>query len=364
MNQVRIELTYELLKALGVFEREDVLLQEPKEVKDEVLRLFHGQEYIDKVKEASDGTLHTGSFIFGLGTGDNPIFKGMYEASVVHVGATIQSTDLVASEKVNHSFSPAGGLHHASETSASGFCIFNDVVIGIKYLMEKYGAKKVAYVDIDSHHGDGVQWAFYTNPNVLTISFHESGRYLFPGSGFVREIGEGEGKGYSVNVPFPPYTRDGSYLKAFREIVPALLSSFKPDCIFTQLGADAHFSDPLTHLMISTTSYREIGKTIHELAHELCGGKWVAVGGGGYDPAAVARVWSILFGQMVGIEFEDELPKEWLTICEEKLGRKPSPRLYDSLEKEEEPNTSKEVEKIVQAVKNEVFPHHGLPAKS
>ncbi|MFQ6107746.1 MAG: acetoin utilization protein AcuC [Thermoplasmata archaeon] len=357
MNQIRIKLTYELMKALGVLEREEILFKEPEAATEEQIGLVHGKDYIEMVKDVSDGKQKRGAFLFGLGSGDNPIFEDMYNASAIHTGATINACDLVLSGKVNHAFTPAGGLHHAARSRASGFCVFNDPAIAIENMIVKGGLEKVAYIDIDAHHGDGVQFLFFDRPDVLTISLHESGRYLFPGTGFETEIGDGEGKGFAVNVPLPPYTRDRSYIYAFREIVPPLLEAYEPDLIFTQLGADAHRSDPLTHLMIGTITYETIGGLIHDLAHDICDGKWAGVGGGGYDPTVVPRIWTLIFGQMAGIAIPDELPEGWRSLCHEMSGESPSEKLRDE---PEESDVSRDVRLLVKSVKESVFPFHGL----
>ena len=357
MNQIRIKLTYELMKELGILDREEVMVSEPEAATSEQIQLIHSKDYVEMVRNISDGKSKQGAFLFGLGSGDNPIFEDMYYASAVHTGAVIHATDIVMDGQVNHAFTPAGGLHHASQSRASGFCVFNDPAIAIKKLLVEGKVKSAAYVDIDAHHGDGVQALFYDSPEVLTISLHESGRYLFPGTGFENEVGTGEGKGFSVNVPLPTYTRDSSYIFAFNEIVPPLLESFKPDMILTQLGADAHQSDPLTHLMIGTGTYERIAGTIHDLAHEICDGKWVGVGGGGYDPAVVPRVWTVIFSKMAGIELPDEVPEGWKSQCKKLAGEIPSDKLRDELEETEVP---KDVQALVGDVKKCVFPYHGL----
>ncbi|MFQ5909316.1 MAG: acetoin utilization protein AcuC [Thermoplasmata archaeon] len=357
MNQIRIKLTYELMKALGIFEREEILLSEPEAATEDQIALMHGRDYIDMVKEVSDGERRQGAFLFGLGSGDNPIFEDMYNASAIHTGATMHACDLVLSGEVNHAFTPAGGLHHASRSRASGFCVFNDPAIAIEDLLVNKELKRVVYIDIDAHHGDGVQFLFFDRPDVLTISIHESGKYLFPGSGFENELGDEEGKGFAVNVPLPPYTRDQSYIYAFKEIVPPLLESYKPDFIFTQLGADAHRSDPLTHLMIGTMTYEEVGGIVHEISHEICNGRWVGVGGGGYDPTVVPRIWTAIFGQMAGIDIQNELPQSWRTLCREMTGESPSKSLRDESEDADVP---KDIKVLVENVKKSVFPYHGL----
>jgi acetoin utilization protein AcuC len=357
MNQIRTKLTYELMKELGIFGREDVTLSEPEVASLEDIQLVHGKDYIGMVKSVSDGKTKQGAFLFGLGSGDNPIFEDMYHASAVHTGAATHAAGIVMDGQVDHAFTPAGGLHHAQPSRASGFCVFNDAAIAIRKLITEGRVKKVVYIDIDAHHGDGVQDIFYESSEVLTISLHESGRYLFPGTGFENEIGEGEGKGFAVNVPLPTYTKDSSYIFAFNEIVPPLLQSFKPDLILTQLGADAHQSDPLTHLMIGTRTYERVAGIVHDLAHDICNGRWVGVGGGGYDPAVVPRIWTVIFGKMAGIELPEKVPSEWKSLCREMAGETPSETLHDELEETKVP---RDVEMVVRDVKRSVFPHHGL----
>jgi acetoin utilization protein AcuC len=212
-----------------------------------------------------------------------------------------------------HAMCISGGLHHALRSQASGFCVYNDAGVAIARLKEERPGIRVAYVDTDAHHGDGVQWMFFEDPDVLTVSIHESGRYLFPGTGEVQEKGMGEGKGYSVNVPLLPYTDDDSFISTFEAVVPEALRAFEPDLIISQNGCDAHKLDPLSHLSATTRLYEHVPAAIHDLAHELCDGRWVATGGGGYDIwRVVPRAWSALWAAVSHQELSEEVPDDWL----------------------------------------------------
>ncbi|MDE2844177.1 MAG: acetoin utilization protein AcuC, partial [Chloroflexota bacterium] len=222
MRPVRLRHTYELLSAYGAFEDGTSRLINPRSATEEELEWVHTPEYIAAVRALSSGLAADRPERFGFSAmGDNPVYPGMYDAATLSSGATLVAAELVAAKRVDVAFSVSGGLHHAAPTHASGFCIFNDPAIAIKYFLER--GMRVAYVDVDAHHGDGVQEVFYGDDRALTISIHESGRFLFPGTGFVSESGTGGGVGYSVNIPLYPYTEDEPYLWAFREVVPPLI---------------------------------------------------------------------------------------------------------------------------------------------
>ncbi|MEJ8543982.1 acetoin utilization protein AcuC [Brevibacillus borstelensis] len=329
-NQRRLLLTYDLMSAHGLLTDADIL--PPRMATDDELALVHDRRYIDFVREQghSDKELPAAAS-YGLGTEDVPCFPQMHEASARIVGGTLQAVDAVMNGEAKHAFNPAGGLHHAFRGRASGFCIYNDCSVAIAYMRKHWNAR-VLYIDTDAHHGDGVQWAFYDDPNVLTVSIHETGKYLFPGTGNLTERGDGSGYGYSVNVPLDAFTEDGSYLDIYRELLPKLAKGFKPDVILTQNGCDAHAFDPLTHLSCSMRIYQEIPRLAHQLAHEYCDGKWIAVGGGGYDIwRVVPRAWTLLWSEMSDQPLADgPTPKEWLArwqpLSEEKL----PDRLFDT----------------------------------
>lgn len=316
MKPVRLLLTAELMRAYGLPERANVSETAPRAATDDELLLIHGPEYIEAVKALSlPGAREGDGLGWGLGTGDNPIFVDMHEASATIAGGAIQGADLVMTGEFDHVFHFAGGLHHAQRDRASGFCVYNDVAIAAAHLKREYGAR-VLYVDIDAHHGDGVQNAFYDDPAVMTISFHESGRHLFPGTGYTSQTGEGEGRGYAVNLPLEPYANDEVFLAAYDALVPPLAHAFQPDIIISQNGCDAHWSDPLAHLALTLEGYSALAARIHHLAHEVSAGRWLAAGGGGYQAyTVVPRVWTQLMGEMAGARLAEELPEEWRQLC-------------------------------------------------
>jgi acetoin utilization protein AcuC len=317
-NQMRLKLTLDLLQKLGAISDDQIV--PPRMATDEELSLIHDPNFVNAVKLAGQGKLKGDAAEgYGLGTEDTPIFANMHEASALLVGGTLTAVDYVMTGKANHALHLGGGLHHGFRGKASGFCIYNDSSVAIKYLQEKYNAR-VLYVDTDAHHGDGVQWSFYDDPNVCTLSIHETGRYLFPGTGNVSERGQGKGYGFSFNIPVDAFTEDDSWLDAYKNALTEVAEFFKPDVILTQNGADAHYLDPLTHLSATMRIYREIPKLAHEIAHKYCGGKWIAVGGGGYDIwRVVPRAWSLIWLEMIeNSNCYGTLPQDWIDEWKEK----------------------------------------------
>lgn len=313
MHPRRLRLAVELLQDLELLSPTAVLPPRPASLDE--LRLVHGQGYLDLVRRSSEaGRAVDGADLFGLGTEDNPVYPGLHEAAALAVGGTLTAIERIMAGELDHAFHVAGGLHHAHRSRASGFCVYNDAAVGAAVLENRWEAR-VAYVDIDAHHGDGVQFTFYDDPDVLTISFHETGRFLFPGSGEVLERGVNDGYGYSVNVPLEPFTDDDSFLEAFASVVPPLLRAFRPDFLITQNGCDGHHLDSMSDLSYTTRAYGEATALLHRLAHELCGGRWLALGGGGYEawrvvPRAWAVQWAELFGQP--LPPETAVPRTWL----------------------------------------------------
>ncbi|MCP8617141.1 acetoin utilization protein AcuC [Salirhabdus salicampi] len=311
-NQKRLILTYDLLHQANALQPNNII--KPRFATDEELMLFHDSSYIEKIKRASTGNLTEQEGLeIGIGTEDTPIFPGMHDASSLIVGGSLQAVDAVLTDGYTHATNLGGGLHHGFKRKASGFCIYNDGAVAIQYIRKKYNLK-VLYVDTDAHHGDGVQWAFYDDPNVCTLSIHETGRYLFPGTGNIHERGIKEGYGYSFNIPIDAFTEDESFLHVYKEAMTKIVDYFQPDIIVTQNGADAHAFDPLTHLCLTMSIYEQIPAIAHELAHQYCDGRWIALGGGGYDiwrvvPRAWAQIWQIM---NAGTPFKGELPKVWL----------------------------------------------------
>ena len=305
---IRLKLTYDLINAYGLLDLPTVQFIPTQKAEEKELAFFHDEEYLSLLRQANEGFPLGEAYTYGLGPGDNPIFPGLFNLSLLVVGATLQAVDFVVDGNGAIAFNIAGGLHHAMRSMASGFCYVNDPVIGIMRLLRR--GKRVAYIDIDAHHGDGVQKAFYHTNQVLTISLHETGYTLFPRTGFEYEIGEGEGEGYSVNLPFPPETEDDIYVWTFEEVVPELIHAFQPDVVVTQLGVDTFYNDPLTNLHLSIFGYEKVLKRIKDLAP-----KWVALGGGGYNIFNVARAWTLAWAVMNGVELEEALPESFMTMA-------------------------------------------------
>jgi acetoin utilization protein AcuC len=337
LSPKRLTATLDLLNKLRLLSPIDLLVPQPA-TRDQLL-LVHDARYVDLVErlgnkptlEGKDYSLHD-TIEFGLGTEDNPIFPGMHQACSLLVGATITAAVAVMEGQVVHAVNLGGGLHHAHRSQASGFCLYNDAAVAIACLQQQYEAR-VVYIDTDAHHGDGVQRIFYDNPNVLTISLHETGRYLFPGTGAIWEMGQKEGLGYALNVPLEAFTEDNSWLEAYRQVVIPAVRQFKPDIIFTQNGCDGHRWDPLTHLAATTQLYREIPRLAHDLAHEVCAGRWVAVGGGGYDIyRVVPRAWTLLWAVASHQGTPANIPISWLEHWQTEVPDELPKKLIDPLE--------------------------------
>lgn len=356
LRPIRLKLTFELLKETGLLSNSLVSVHRPRQATEDELLMVHTKEYIDEVK----GFSKTG--VGYLDLGDTPAFKGIHEATEVAVGGSLVAADLVMKGEALHAFNPAGGLHHAGRDHAAGFCVYNDIGVAIRHVQRKFGLKKVAVVDIDVHHGDGTQEIFYSDPSVLTIDFHESGKYLYPGTGFTYESGEGEAQGSKVNVPLPPLTSNDCYLHAFDELVPPLLRVFKPEIIVNQFGVDTYFDDPLAHLSLTMEAYNALASRLHSIAHEVCGGKYVVLGGGGYKPENVARAWTIMFSTISGITIRDKIPKKWMDFCKEAINREPPSTFSDKYERQinnvERENINMGIEQRITEIKTKIFPIH------
>jgi acetoin utilization protein AcuC len=327
MAPIRVELTIRLARALGVLDLPDVSVLPAPVATDDELMLIHDPGYIAAVKELGDHPAAR-DLDHGLGTEDNPCFSGMHHASAHIAGATLEAARRVWRGDALHGVNISGGLHHAMATMASGFCIYNDPAIAIAWMLDN-GASRVAYVDIDVHHGDGVQAAFYDDPRVLTISLHESPRTLFPGTGDASEIGAPGAEGSAVNVALPPGTDDAGWLRAFHAVVPPLVREFGPDVLVSQHGCDSHEDDPLAHLMLSVDGQRAAHAALHDLAHEVSAGRWVATGGGGYAVVdVVPRTWTHLLSIVAGgpIDPGAQTPQEWRDYVMRATGRA-APRL-------------------------------------
>jgi acetoin utilization protein AcuC len=312
LQPIRVKLAVDLIRSTGLIEHCHLL--PPRAATLEELQLVHSRDYVDLVRNLSDPSRRRqispdAIDQAGFESADNPISEELHEGTSLVVGASMVAAQAIESGAALHVFSPSGGLHHAHRDRASGFCTYNDAAIACQWLKDQ--GHRVAYVDVDVHHGDGVEGIFQADPDVLTISLHESGRYLFPGTGYPDDAGAGAGRGSAANLPFAPFTWDEPWLLGFEAVVPALLRRFKPTVLVTQDGCDTHYLDPLAHLAGTTRIWPRVGRAFHELAHELCDGRWLALGGGGYAIyEVVPRAWTLLFAEMVerpdlAAEFDD-----------------------------------------------------------
>jgi acetoin utilization protein AcuC len=346
----RFRLAYELMCAYGLDRLPQVVVRQGDPVSDEQLASFHSPEYLARLVEFNRSATPRADFLYGLGDGENPVFQGFYDWARIGTAGTVEAARLVSDEGFAVAFNLAGGYHHAHRAKASGFSYLNDAVIAINVLLAK--GLRVAYLDLDAHHGDGVQEAYYDTDRVLTISLHESGFYFFPGTGSVDEVGVGRGHGYSVNVPLLAHTDDALYMKAFDEVAYPLLAAFNPDVLVTQLGADTFRTDPLTRLEITTHSYSYVLKKLKALRIP-----WVAMGGGGYDLMNVARAWTIAWGVMNGIDLPARLPERFVSRLTE-LGY-PHRMLLDAMHWAAEDDRNRaldHVEQSIASLRKTVFP--------
>ena len=367
---VRVELTVELARDFGVLDAPGVSVAAPEPATVADLELVHDPGYIGIVRQVSAEPsaldlriLHR----YGLGTPDDPVFPGMHEASVLVAGATLAAARAVWTGAAEHGANVAGGLHHAMARNASGFCVYNDPAIAIKWLLNQ-GVERVAYVDIDVHHGDGVQAAFWADPRVLTISLHEHPATLFPGTGLPTEIGAAGAEGSAVNVALPAGTRDAGWLRAFHATVPQLLRAFRPQVLVSQHGCDTHWSDPLANLQLTIDAQRAAHAAIHQLAHETADGRWLATGGGGYSLVEVVpRTWTHLLAEAAGspIDPQAETPGTWREYVQRRTGQtapgsmtEGQPGAFISFDSGYDP--AEPVDRAIMATRKEIFPLHGL----
>ena len=372
---VRVELTIELARAFGVLDAVGVTVAAPEPAVDAELELVHDRQYLAAVRRAgqvaadrADGSASPDlAARFGLGTVDDPIFPGMHEASALVAGATLAAARAVWSGQAQHGANIAGGLHHAMRDHASGFCVYNDPAIAIAWLLAQ-GTERIAYVDIDVHHGDGVQAAFWNDPRVLTISLHESPATLFPGTGRARETGGPDAQGTAVNVALPAGTRDAGWLRAFHAVAPPLLRAFAPQLLVSQHGCDTHWSDPLANLEVTIDAQRAAHAAIHKLAHELSGGRWLLTGGGGYELVQVVpRTWTHLLAEAAGrpIDPDASTPNSWRDFVARRTGAtapesmtEGAPAAYPPFEAGYDP--AEPIDQAIMATRSAVFPLHGL----
>jgi acetoin utilization protein AcuC len=365
MSPVRVDLTMRLAADLGVT-GDDLRLVDAPTASDDAIATVHEPSLIEAVQKMGadprgEDPQH------GLGSEDNPVFRHMHEAAAHVTGATLEACRQVWTGASVHSANITGGLHHAMPGRASGFCIYNDVAVGIRWLLDQ-GVERVAYVDVDVHHGDGVERIFWDDPRVLTISLHETGQMLFPGTGFPEDLGGPEARGSAVNVALPPGTADAGWLRAFHAVVPPLLREFRPQVLVTQHGCDSHLDDPLAHLMLTVDGQRAAYLALHDLAHELCDGRWVVTGGGGYALVQVVpRSWTHLLAIVAGrpLDPATTTPESWREHVRELLGRVAPHRMSDGRtpafrDWSEGMNPDTWLDRAIHATRHEVFPLHAL----
>jgi acetoin utilization protein AcuC len=358
---VRVELTIALAEAFGVLAGPGVTVAAPAAASTAELELVHDPRYITAVRTG------VADAAFGLGTPDNPVFTGMHEASALVAGATLAAAAAVWESRAQHGISVAGGLHHAMRGMASGFCVYNDPAIAIRWLLGQ-GAERIAYVDVDVHHGDGVEAAFWDDPRVLTISLHEHPMTLFPGTGLPDDNGGPGAEGMAVNVALPAGTGDAGWLRAFDAVVPPLLRAFRPQVLVTQHGCDSHRLDPLAHLELSIDAQRAAQARLHHLAHETAGGRWVLTGGGGYELVRVVpRTWTHLLAEAAGRPLDPAAatPGAWRDFVRARTGARPPETMTEGAAASFSPFSSgydpaDRVDRMIMATRSAVFPLHGL----
>jgi acetoin utilization protein AcuC len=312
----RVLLTYDRIRELGLIDDRRVTEVPSRSATDHEIQAAHAADFVQMVKDIDSGAAGSRAGLgYGLGTPDDPIFDNMHPASAAVCGASITAAEQVVLGRAIHAFNPAGGLHHARRSEASGFCIYNDPAVAIAKALELEPDQRVMYVDVDVHHGDGVQWIFYDDPRVLTVSLHQSGRYLYPGTGFEDEIGTGEAVGTAANIPLLPLTGNDDYLWALETVLTELGRAFRPHLLVTQLGADTHYGDPLANLGLTLAAYPRMARLLHDGAHDFAGGRWVATGGGGYQAETIVPVvWTVYFAEMC--DALDVVPSQWLQDVE------------------------------------------------
>jgi len=335
---VNRELAIDLIRMYGMLDRPDVTVLAPGTCDEDLIARVHTPAYMAQVRRYSAQPALAHAFeagMWGLAAGgDTPAFAGMHDAAVAVCGASVTAALEVWEGRATRVFSAAGGLHHAFANKANGFCIYNDAAVAIQALLDA-GADRVAYVDVDVHHGDGTQFIFYDDPRVLTCSVHESGRYLFPGTGALDERGVGKGAGTSVNIPLPAYAGDGPYMRAIEDVIVPMVRDFAPDIIVTQDGVDPHHQDPLAHLQVRMATFPHLWRVLHDMADDVTDGRWIALGGGGYNVDVLPRAWALLFAEMTGAALPEDIPPEWLALARDLTGRDDlTARLMDDPEPE------------------------------
>ncbi|WP_407670762.1 acetoin utilization protein AcuC [Nesterenkonia sedimenti] len=361
MDPVRLELTERLARQMGVLNPERIRLIAPEIADDDALAAVHDPAYIAAVKAEEVSTEH------GLGTEDTPVFEGIHEGAARIAGGSLQLADALITGTAVRGVNFAGGMHHAAAAKAGGFCVYNDAALAIRRLLDS-GTRRAVYIDVDAHHGDGTQSIFYEDPQVMTISLHQTGVTLYPGTGYPNELGTGDAEGTAVNIAVPPGTGDAGFLRAFHAVVPQLVRTFEPEVIISQHGCDSHAQDPLSDLGLSIDGQRQLALDIEHLSTEVTEGRWIATGGGGYSVYdVVPRAWTHLTAIAAGdpIPLKTETPQGWRDYVEQRYGEKAPALMNDevelwwrSWELGYDPEDS--VDRAVMQTRKEIFPLHGL----
>ncbi len=338
-DPVRIEMVIDLLKEIGVLH--DYIQPDPVSVEE--LFPVHDRAYVEAVEGLSNGDNAIDAESFGLGNVDNPVVPGMAEAARIQVGGTLLGARLLIQNKANKVLQMGGGFHHAHNSLASGFCLYNDLAVAIKEMTN--AGWHVVYLDLDVHHGDGVQKIYYSDDKVMTISFHESGEFLFPGTGWLQELGKSMGRSLKLNIPLEPFTEGNSYFEVMNKILEPALSWFKPDAVVVQAGADAHFSDPLADLLLTTQDFEKIYRRVLALIDLKCNGRTLFTFGGGYSITAAPRIWTILYLLIFNKAIPQKLPLNWRKKWSEKIGKEIPESLHDILPAFEQVARKSEIEK-------------------
>jgi len=351
---VRARLMSELLNRYGLISEENQGIIAPPLMDEELLYLFHTREYIELLKKGEKGEVSVEMFSAGLGTEDNPLFNSMYQYALQASSGTYEGAMMLCRGNVRLAFNPFGGFHHAGRDYAGGFCYINDIAVAIADLVRK--GQRVAYVDIDAHHGDGVQDAFYETDRVLNISLHESGETLYPGTGSEIETGANEGLGYNVNIPLREGTDDEVYLFAFESLVPSLIESFKPDIVVANIGCDTHKDDPLAHLNLTSNGYKKVISIINDLSPKI-----LALGSGGYNLFRTAALWTLAWAVFCGLQPQDlhsGLVGGMMYGPETDAGQLDDPPY--SVGDWEKEQCLAHARRVIDSIKNTIFPLHGI----
>ena len=329
-RRLRRELGIELLDAYGLLDHPDLTRVVPRVATDAELTSVHTPEYVAAVRRiAADPSIAADpdERQWGFADGDTVAVPGRHEAAAAVCGAALTGALEIWEGRATQAFCPAPtGLHHALANRATGMCVYNDAAVAIQALLDR-GAERIAYIDIDAHHGNGLQWIFYEDPRVLTVSVHESGRYLYPGTGHLPERGVGAAEGTSVNVPLPPFAGDAAFLEAIDRVVAPAVVRFRPEVIVSMTGLDPHHTDPMSHLQVTTTGLQRAYAKLRDIARAASDGRWLVVTGGGYNIDVLPRMWAVLLATMLDVELPDRLPAAWLASAAERAGREFTPEL-------------------------------------